>query len=263
MESMTPDIVLAAECVSLRYGATRALDCVSLAVRRGTITAIVGANGCGKTSLLRVLAQVIEPGGHAGTVTLAGVDQHGTAAARATRRAFVPQRPEVSASFTAREVVRLGRHAIGTTEAGVGRALEDVGLSLRADQTFHTLSGGERQRVAIARAFAQLDSGGVWLLDEPLSGVDPAEVARIIGALCRRVTSAATGSAAVLTLHDPGLARAIATDAIVMREGRVLASGDAASVLVPSILSEAYRHEMVEAPCWLAPRLGAGVRMRS
>ena len=164
--------------------------------------------------------------------------------------AFVPHRPIVAADFTAREVVRLGRHARGRDEAAVERALAAVGLAQRAGLSVHTLSGGERQRVAVARALCQVDGSErpVVLLDEPFSGIDPGEVARIVSAL----RALAARGAVVLSLHDPGLARAVATRALVMRAGEVVASGEARAVLTPEILSAAYGAPMEFASAWIA-----------
>ena len=253
----------------LAYGATRAVDDLSLSCDAGSITAIVGPNGSGKSTLLRGLAGIMKP--ESGFVRVNGVDLATlTPLARARMLAFVPQRPDLSAPFTAREVVRLGRFSRKPDESRVDEALIAVGLLPRGDHAFDTLSGGERQRVALARAFAQSDDGGALLLDEPFSAIDPKEVARIIEALRRRAqgsaqSNPASGSsipcvpcapcAIVLSLHDPGLARAFATHAVLMREGRVLVAGPVARALTTATLSETYGHEMIEQPNWLAPRL--------
>ncbi len=250
----------------LAYDDTRAVDDVSLSCEAGSITAVVGPNGSGKSTLLRGLAGIMKP--TMGSVRVRGVDLASlTALARARLLAFVPQRPDLSAPFTAREVVRLGRFSRKADESRVDAALVAVGLLRRADHAFDTLSGGERQRVALARAFAQCDDGGALLLDEPFSGIDPKELARIIDALRRRAqdgtdTNTTSGSCAscapcaiVLSLHDPGLARAFATHAVLMREGRVLFAGPVAQALTTATLSETYGHEMLEHTAWLAPRL--------
>ena len=236
--------LLALSRATVRHGAFVALRDASLAVGRGELVAVVGRNASGKSTLLRALAG-LQPA-------------DGTLVPRPTPAtvAFVTQRPEVSADFTAREVVALGRHAVGADAAAVDHALDEVGLAERAHLPVHAMSGGERQRVAVARAFAQLSAGGVLLLDEPFAGIDPAEAARLARALARRARARA--GAVVVSLHDPGLARAIATRAVVVDAGRIVADGAAAEVLTPAILTAAYGHEIRAASDWLAPALGNG-----
>lgn len=245
---MTAVPLIRAEGIGLRFGEVVALSDASLSVQEGEIWAIVGANGCGKSSFLRVLAALESPPRAQGAVTYART------APLAAQRAFVPQRPEVGAAFTARDVVRLGRFAVGPDDSAVDRALAEVGLSHRAHVSFAALSGGERQRAAIARAFAQVDRGGVLLLDEPFSGIDPAEVARIAQALRAR----ARRGAVVLSLHDPGLARAIATHAAILRGGRIAEAGLADAILTAANLSVAYGHPMRNLDGWIVPELDGG-----
>lgn len=241
------------EALSQRYGAAVALHETSIGIARGEIVAIVGPNGCGKSTLLRALAGIAQGGGSGGRVGYEGAaEREGLGLARV--RSFVPQRPAVEADFTVREVVRLGRFARGDDEGAVSRAIAAVGLSARAERPVHTLSGGERQRVAVARALAQVDGAAtpVLLLDEPFSGIDPGEVARIV-----RVLRALAGvGAVVLSLHDPGLARALATRGILMREGRVLADGPCERTIEPTQLTKAYGHPIVVHSGWLGPLLG-------
>ena len=243
--------LLSGEDLARRYGDVMALAATSVEVHAGDIVAIVGANGCGKSTLLRALAGLADGPGSSGVVRRRGAPLARDEGARV--RAFVPQRPEMPGEFTAREVVRLGRFARGHDDSAVERALASVGLSARAGLPVHQLSGGERQRVAVARALAQVDGadGAVLLLDEPFGGIDPGEVARIVASL----RALAQGGAVVLSLHDAGLARAIATRAIVLKSGRVQAAGLADAVLQPAILSEAYAHPIDAVSGWLAPRL--------
>lgn len=248
---MTGPNLLEATGVSVRFGDFVALRDAGLSIAVGQIWAIVGPNGSGKSTLLRALAGLeTEP-------RRTGLVRYAASGALARQRGFVPQQPELSAPFSAREVVRLGRYAQGTDatrdEAAVERAIAEVGLTHRADRLFHELSGGERQRVAVARAFAQVDAGGILFLDEPFAAVDPAEVARMARALGGR----AERGAVVLTLHDPGLARAIATHAAILRAGTVERAGLAREVLTAAALSEAYGHEMRDIGGWIVPSLSA------
>jgi iron complex transport system ATP-binding protein len=242
--------VMAAHALEVRFGHVVALADVSIEVPRGALVAIVGRNACGKSTLLRALAGLLRP--TRGSVEVLGLPlERLSPRTRAQAMAFVPQRSEVSAPFTAREVVALGRFVAGASAARVEAALADVGMSARADVLCHQLSGGERQRIAVARALAQVDEGSVLLLDEPLAGVDPGEVARLVEVLRRRASSGGV----LVTLHDAGLARAFATHAVVLAHGRVRAAGPAWAVLTPSELSEAYGHPMEPADGWIAPRL--------
>ena len=245
------DRVMSARELRVCYGDAVALDGVSLEVARGALVAIVGANACGKSTLLRALAGIIDP--DRGAIEILGLPlRELSLGTRARAIAMVPQRPELSAPFTVREVVALGRFAVGEDSRRVDAALEETGLTARADIPCQRLSGGERQRVAIARALAQAGRDSVLLLDEPFSGVDPGEVARLVAVLRAR----AEMGAVLVTIHDAGLARAIATDAVVLRDGRVLAAGKAHATLTADTLTAAYGHPMEETGGWIAPRLG-------
>ncbi|MDI9402830.1 MAG: ABC transporter ATP-binding protein [Limnohabitans sp.] len=245
------DPLLDAKQLSMRYGATVALHPIDLSVGVGEFVAIVGVNGCGKSTLLRALAEVLPAAGKSGVVRLHGASHSSRDAARL--RAFVPQRPDLAAEFTARAVVGLGRFASAPSTDAVERALHAVGLQGKGDRLVTTLSGGERQRVALARALAQLDGAErpILLLDEPFAGIDPAEVARVVTAL----RAVAARGAVLCSLHDPGLARCIAHRALVLREGRVVADGPAANILVPTVLTKAYGHAMEESKSWIVPSL--------
>ena len=247
------DRMMSARNLRVRLGSTLALDDVSLEVSRGSLVAVVGANASGKSTLLRTLAGILVP--ERGTVEILGLPLHELSlGTRARALALVPQRPEVSAPFTAREVVSLGRYAVGSDSRRVEAALADTGLTERAEVPCAQLSGGERQRVAIARALAQAGRDSVILLDEPFSGVDPGEVARLVPVL----RAHAAGGAVLVSIHDAGLARALATHAVVLEHGRVIAAGEARTTLTAEALSQAYGHPMEETGGWIAPRLRFG-----
>jgi iron complex transport system ATP-binding protein len=241
---------LAIDHVSFSYAAAgrrrtarRALDDVSLTVAQGSLTGLLGANGCGKTTLLKLLSGVIPP--DAGHVSLAG-----RAVARIPRRALarqvavVPQETQPAFDYTVTEMALMGRHShLGRFElegpddlTAVEQALATTGVAHLADRLFSTLSGGEKQRVVIASALAQ--AGSILLLDEPTASLDVAyqlEVATLLARLNRE-----QGVTMVLATHDLNLAASICDSLVLLREGRVLAQGWTSEVLNASMVRELY-----------------------
>ncbi|GAA3892687.1 ABC transporter ATP-binding protein [Saccharothrix violaceirubra] len=188
--------------VTLTYpdGGTRltALDRVTLHVPKGTVTAVLGPSGSGKSSLLAVAATLVTP--DAGTVTVDGVETTGLsrralAELRRRRIGIVFQQPNLLPSLTAAEQLRV----LSRRDGRALELLDAVGLADQADRRPHQLSGGQRQRVNIARAL--MDDPTVLLVDEPTSALDHergAAVVDLIIGLTRRL-----GTATVLVTHDP------------------------------------------------------------
>lgn len=182
-----------------------ALDDVSMDVPAGTMTALVGPSGSGKSSLLAVAATLITP--DAGRVVVAGTDTTGLGRGELTelRRAHIGtifQQPNLLPSLSAVEQLQVVAHLAGTS-ATTARTrglelLDAVGLADRADHRPHQLSGGQRQRVNIARAL--MNEPAVLLVDEPTSALDHERgtaVLELLTALTRE-----RGTATVLVTHD-------------------------------------------------------------
>jgi iron complex transport system ATP-binding protein len=232
---------LAAEALVVRLGGRAVLDCVSIALRRGEVAAIVGPNGAGKSTLLTCLAGLRRP--DFGQVALDGqplVETPGRV--RARRIGYLPQAPEIAWRLDVHTFVRLGRTAhrglFGESPSdaeAVDRALANTDMTPFARRDITTLSGGERARVLIARALA---GEPAWLLaDEPLTGLDLAHQFDA-AALFRRVARDGVGVA--VTLHDLAVASRIADRVLLMADGRILADGPAAEALAPEMLARAY-----------------------
>ncbi|GAA0567168.1 heme ABC transporter ATP-binding protein [Caenispirillum bisanense] len=232
---------------SYRVRSKTLVDDVTCAPQRGRLTVVLGANGAGKSTLLRLLAGEIAPTD--GTALLGGRPLAAWPAEDlARRRAVMPQATRPLPLRVA-EVVALGRapHRRQSSAAldarVVGEALEEAGVAHLADRPVASLSGGQRQRVALARTLAQLPpprarDSAVLLLDEPTSALDPAHQHAVM-AVARRV--AADGAAVVAVLHDMTLALRYGDDAMLLRDGRLLAAGTADSVLTESLLGATYR----------------------
>lgn len=142
-------------------GVRRVLHRVSLEVgtQPAGITAVVGPNGAGKSTLLRLMLGLIRPG--SGSVRWGATDAYRlTPLERARRAAYIAQQPYISAGFSVREVVALGRFAVGPNDDAAFRAMDRLDVLDRRDDPFWTLSAGQQQRVSIARAIAQLDPAG-------------------------------------------------------------------------------------------------------
>ncbi|WP_433342238.1 ABC transporter ATP-binding protein [Micromonospora sp. CA-111912] len=189
-----------------------ALDHVTLDVPKGTLTAVIGPSGSGKSSLLAVAATLITP--DSGTVTVDGTSTTGMTRGELTdlRRhkiGIVFQQPNLLPSLTAAEQLQVIAHLDGRSPARArGRAMElldAVGLAAQADRRPHQLSGGQRQRVNIARAL--MNDPTVLLVDEPTSALDHERGAAVIDLITRLTHQQAT--ATVLVTHDRTLLTAV------------------------------------------------------
>lgn len=218
---------LVLDAVTLTYpdgdGRLTALDSVSLTVPAGTLTAVVGPSGSGKSSLLAVAATLVTP--DRGQVVVAGTDTGPlTPAARAELRrehiGIVFQQPNLLPSLSAAEQLQVMAHLSGRAPKSVrDRAMElldAVGLADQAHRRPHQLSGGQRQRVNIARAL--MNEPSVLLVDEPTSALDHERGAAVMDLLAG--LTAERGTATVLVTHDRAhLARTDRT--VTVQDGRL------------------------------------------
>lgn len=202
---------LQARDLAVRLGGHEALRAVSFDIEAGSRLAILGANGAGKSVLLRTLHGLIAP--TAGTIRWAG------ASGRPASQAMVFQRP-VMLRRGALANIEYALRSNGAQRADAVRmahaALDRVGLAHLAGRQARVLSGGEQQRVALARAWAL--EPRLLFLDEPTASLDPA-AASAVEQIIDRIHSA--GTAVVMTTHNLGLARRFAAEIMFLHEGRV------------------------------------------
>jgi iron complex transport system ATP-binding protein len=222
------------ERVSVQVGAFT-LGPIEASAPAGGVTAVLGPNGCGKTTLLRLAVGLLRP--RSGSVRL--VDMLVTTqseAERACRMAFVPQRPAAPPGLLVEEVVSLGRLRLPHDPAAIEGAMRNVGVWERRHERVETLSEGQRHRVAIARALAQCHAGTrLLVVDEPTAALDPAWGVRLGEILRERVRA---GLAVLMATHDLAFAASTADQVLLLDHGSLVSAGPtAASLAAPAVTS--------------------------
>ncbi|MGW4095475.1 MULTISPECIES: ABC transporter ATP-binding protein [unclassified Mycobacterium] len=215
---MTED-VLQVRGLHKSFNGTVVLDGIDLTLTPGTITAVVGSSGCGKTTLLRVIAGFESP--DAGTVTIGGRQMTSPTSTVAPHRrdvGYVAQDGALFPHLTVAQNVAYGLPERGAAaRARVNELLATVSLdSSFAQRRPHQLSGGQQQRVALARALARRPV--VMLLDEPFSALDTGLRAATRKSVARALSD--TGVTTLIVTHDQEEALSISDQVAVMREGR-------------------------------------------
>jgi branched-chain amino acid transport system ATP-binding protein len=238
---------LRARRISKRFGGIAAVDDVDLDLHPSEIHAVIGPNGAGKSTLLATLAGDLAP--NQGQVLLAGSDITAASVEKRTRLGIgrTYQRSAVIADFAALDMVRLAalRHAsrwqlrkpmarLPAVTARARAALSRVGLSDREDMVAGALTHGEKRRLEIAAVLAL--EPRILLLDEPLAGLGRDES----GGIVNLIEELRSSCAIMLIEHDIDVVFAIADRITVLHQGRVIASGDPASVRASEAVQEAY-----------------------
>jgi len=234
------EIDLHVEDLVVRYGHVLAVDGVSLAVERGSIVAVLGANGAGKTSTLRAISGSLR-GSCSGTATLFGASILRKRAHALVNRGLVlvPEGRRVIAPLTVEENLQLG----GYRQRSRPRARELLAecfelfpvLEERRGATAGLLSGGEQQMLAFGRAL--MADPKLILMDEPSMGLAPAMVDRVMGAVA---AINQRGTSILLVEQNAVAALAVADQAYVLDQGRIARSGPAADIAADPIVAQAF-----------------------
>lgn len=216
---------LAADTLAFAYNGRPVLSEVSFAVPPGELVCLLGPNGCGKTTLLRLLLGLLAP--KRGRVLVAGREATAWPRADMARQAaYVPQIVRPAFAYTVLETTLMGRAAHnGFTGRPTRRdrdiaraALDKFAIGHLADHLLPRLSGGQRQLVMLARAIAQ--QAPILIMDEPITGLDLGNQAMFLDVVRRLCDE---GQTCLMTTHTPDHALWVADRAILLRQGRVLA----------------------------------------
>lgn len=233
------DIAVAFDNVSAHYGQALALDDVSIRAERGATVSIVGANGAGKTTCLRVMSGLLKP--TSGRVMVNSHDVSTLSAAKLVGKglAHSPEGRRVFPEMTVRENLLVGGFLVrekGLLEARLAEAFDFFPvLDERQGQLAGTMSGGQQQMLAIARAM--MSGPSVLLLDEPTLGLSPKmtkEVEGLIAAIRAR------GLTIILVEQNAEIALGLADYAYVMESGRITAEGSASDIANSDSVRRAY-----------------------
>jgi iron complex transport system ATP-binding protein len=249
---------LVGEHLHLAYDKLEVARDLTVDIPPGKITVIVGANACGKSTLLRALARLLKPQG--GVVLLDGESiQRLPTKEVAVQLGILPQSPIAPEGITVADLVARGRYPhqkwfrqwSKTDEEIITQAMVSTGTVELASRPVDELSGGQRQRVWIAMSLAQ--GTDILLLDEPTTFLDPRYQVEILDLL--RDLADRHGVAVGVVLHDLNQAAAIADQVVLLHQGRVRAAGRPHAVFDEDLLTEVYgiRIEVATDPDTLLP----------
>lgn len=225
------------------YDGKTIIENLTVNLKKGAITTIIGENGCGKSTLLKTLGRILHP--MSGEVYVQGKNVHRTDTREIARIiGLLPQSPKAPSGLSVEEVVEYGRfpHKHKNSKLTpedrkvIDSALEKTNLLELRTRSINNLSGGQRQRVWIAMVLAQQTD--IILLDEPTTYLDMAyqlEVLNLVKSLNRE-----QNVTVIMVLHDINLASRFSDELIMMRSGRIIAQGPPAETMIPENLKKVF-----------------------
>lgn len=225
--------------ISFSYSGFKALKNISFEAAAGDMLAIIGQNGSGKSTLLKCLNRILKI--NKGTITIGNIPLTDYSPAKLSRTmAYIPQSEEMVSAISVFDTILLGRKPYISSRPTpadmelVASLLSRLELESVAMRQLNTLSGGQQQRVYIARALAQQPA--VLLLDEPIANLDinhQMKVMKLLKQLSRE------GMTVIITIHDINMAARFCNKALMLKQGRVFASG-LQSVYTPENIENLY-----------------------
>ncbi|AWB46316.1 Fe(3+)-dicitrate ABC transporter ATP-binding protein [Paenibacillus sp. CAA11] len=249
-------VTLQTSHLNIAYEDRLIVEDLNIQIPEGKITALVGANGSGKSTILKTMARIMQP--KSGSVLLNGKSIHKQSTREVAKQmAILPQNPTAPEGLTVYELVSYGRFpyqkGFGSMNAEDRRIIEwaiDVtGMSEFTARPLDQLSGGQRQRAWIAMALAQ--ETDILFLDEPTTFLDMAHQLEVLYLLER--LNREEGRTIVMVVHDLNHASRYAQHMIAIKTGKAVAAGAPAEVMTPEVLREVFG---IEADIVIDPRTG-------
>lgn len=244
--------VLEATHIDIAINKKTIIHDLSLAIPECKITAIIGPNGCGKSTTLKAIARILPCAN--GSISFLGKDIHSLSHREFARcLAILTQSPVAPTDLTVQDLVEMGRFPhrsfLGRGDKDdaqhVAWALEQTNMTSMSHRLLHTLSGGERQRAWIAMALAQRPQ--VLLLDEPTTYLDichQLEVMQLLDKLNKEL-----GLTVVMVIHDLNHAIQYADYVAVIKAGRLVVSGEPKEIVTSKLLADVFRVQADEFAC--------------
>ncbi|WP_179037921.1 ABC transporter ATP-binding protein [Paenibacillus sp. URB8-2] len=242
--------------LSIGYAESIIVKDLNLSIPTGKITALVGANGSGKSTILKTMARLMKPA--SGSVLLDGKSIHTQSTKEVARQlAILPQNPTAPDGLTVSELVSYGRypHQKGfgslTVEDRkiISSAIEVTGMGDFSDRPIERLSGGQRQRAWIAMALAQQTD--ILFLDEPTTFLDMAHQLEVLQLL--QMLNEREGRTIIMVVHDLNHASRFGQHMVAIKSGTVVSEGAPVDVMTPDVLREVFG---IEADIVDDPRTG-------
>lgn len=229
--------------LNISYGNLDIVKDLNLSIPKGKITTIIGSNGCGKSTILKTIARILQP--KSGSIYINGKDINTQKTKDIAKvMAVLPQSPQAPSGLTVEELIAYGRFP---HQKGFGKlkkedndiinwALEVTGISEFRDRSIEALSGGQRQRAWIAMALAQ--ETDILVLDEPTTYLDLAhqlEVLKLLEDLNKK-----QGTTIVMVIHELNNAARFADHMIGVKKGQIICQGSAYDVMTKENLKELF-----------------------
>ncbi|WP_122641074.1 MULTISPECIES: ABC transporter ATP-binding protein [unclassified Romboutsia] len=229
--------------LNISYGSLDIVKDLSLSIPKGKITTIIGANGCGKSTILKTVARILQP--KSGNIYINGKDINSQKTKDLAKvMAVLPQSPQAPSGLTVEELIAYGRFP---HQSGFGKlkkednniidwALEVTGISEFRDRQIEALSGGQRQRAWIAMALAQ--ETDILVLDEPTTYLDLAHQLEVLNLL--EELNKKQGTTIVMVIHELNNAARFADHMIGVKKGQIVCEGNAHDVMTKENLKELF-----------------------